>query len=95
MIDDSDNISKSNLIVFKNSLKDLGALSGGITQLFSKLSPREIEICSLIKIGETSKEIAKALKISAATVQKHREAIRRKLGLTNRDVNLPSYLKNL
>jgi len=95
MIDDPGNISKSNLTVLKNSLKDLGALSGGIVRLYSKLSAREIEVCNMIKIGWTSKEIARTLQISVATVQKHRETVRRKLGLTNKDVNLLTYLKNL
>lgn len=95
MMGESSGIKQSDLLILNNSLKDLATLSGGITQLYSKLSPREIEICNLIKMGSTSKEIAKSLKISAATVQKHRELIRRKLGLTNKDVNLPSYLKNL
>ena len=95
MIDDSGNISKSSLFILKNNLKDLGALSGGITQLYSRLSTREVEICNLIKMDWTSKEIANRLKISVATVHKHRETIRRKLDLTNNEVNLQSYLKNL
>jgi len=95
IIESPEKISRSNLIVLSNSLKDLSTISGGITQLYSKLSPREIEVCNLIKLGNTSKEIAETLNISPATVQKHREQIRRKLGLTNKDVNLPSHLKNL
>ncbi len=61
---------------------------------FSKLSPRELEVCRLIKNGMTSKEIASALGISPMTVHKHRELIRRKLGLVNNGMNLNSYLKS-
>jgi len=69
------------------------ASSAGTRHIFSKLSPREIEICNIIKTGTSSKELAKTLNISLATVQKHRESIRRKLGLTNKSVNLATYLK--
>ncbi|HDS00657.1 MAG TPA: PAS domain S-box protein [candidate division Zixibacteria bacterium] len=61
---------------------------------FAKLSPRELEVCRLIKNGMTSKEIAQALGISPMTVHKHRELIRKKLGLVNNGMNLNSYLKN-
>jgi len=60
-----------------------------------KLSPRETEICRMIKNGLASKEIAETLGISLTTVHKHRELIRRKLGLSNVDVNLASYLQSL
>ncbi len=60
-----------------------------------KLTPREIEICTMIKHGLTSKEISRALHISSLTVSKHRELIRRKLDLTNQDANLASFLQNL
>ena len=66
-----------------------------IKNQFSKLSPRELEVCRLIKNGLTSKEIAESLNLSPATVQKHRELIRRKLGLVNDGVNLQSFLKSM
>jgi PAS domain S-box-containing protein len=93
--ENSGNVNKSDLTLLEKSLKDLGALSRGAAQLYSKLSTREIEICNLIKMDSTSKEIANSLNISIATVHKHREAIRRKLGLTNKEYNLRSYLKTL
>ena len=60
-----------------------------------KLTPRETEICRLIKNSLTSKQIAETLRISLATVHKHRELIRRKLGLANVDANLTSYLQSM
>lgn len=60
-----------------------------------KLTPRETEICHLIKNSFTSKQIAETLNISLATVHKHRELIRRKLGLANVDSNLTSYLQSM
>jgi len=79
----------------KSSLQNLAGGAGGSIKAFHRLSPRETEICNLLKAGSTNKEIAEALGISASTVQKHREIIRRKLQLTNRRINLITYLKNL
>lgn len=62
---------------------------------FTKLSPRELEVCRLIKNGMTSKEIAEALKVSLLTVHKYRELIRKKLNLVNDDTNLQTYLQSL
>lgn len=60
-----------------------------------KLTPREIEICNMIKTGLAGKDIARLLNISSLTVTKHRINIRRKLGLTNSDKNLTSVIKAL
>jgi DNA-binding CsgD family transcriptional regulator len=60
-----------------------------------RLSPVELLICNMIKHGLSSKEIATMRGISPATVNRHRESIRRKLNLTNRGVNLVSYLNNI
>ena len=81
--------------VLKNGLEELSNTSGGILHAYSKLTPREIEICNLIKNGASSKEIANSLSISMLTVNKHRERIRKKLVISNKNVNLTSYLKRL
>lgn len=64
----------------------------GNQEVLTKLSPVELLICNMIKHGLTSKEIANIRGISPATVNRHRESIRNKLGLMNRKVNLVSYL---
>lgn len=61
---------------------------------YSKLSPRELEICNLIKNELSSKQIADALNISIQTVNGRRKDIRKKLGLTNKRINLSVYLKS-
>ncbi len=61
---------------------------------FAKLTPRERDICERIKSGLTSKQIASALNIDVLTVHKHRDAIRRKLQLKHKDLNLTSYLRS-
>ncbi len=56
------------------------------------LSPVELQISNMIKHGLSTKNIAQLRGISPATVNRHRESIRRKLGITNSKVNLTSYL---
>ena len=62
---------------------------------YTKLSPRELEVCRLIKNGMTSKEIAEMLNLSLLTVYKYRELIRKKLSLVKDGTNLRTYLKSL
>ncbi len=58
------------------------------------LSPRELEVCALIKQGMQSKEIAAALTVSVRTVDKLRQRIRRKVGIANDDIDLGKYLRS-
>ena len=67
----------------------------GSQEVIGKLSPVELQICNMIKNGLSTKEIASIRGISPATVNRHRESIRRKLDLTNRKINLISYLNNI
>ncbi|MBD3403446.1 PAS domain-containing protein [candidate division GN15 bacterium] len=62
---------------------------------YSALSPREVEICSLIKSGLSCKDIASTLNTSVNTVLKHRQRIRKKLGISNEQINLATYLKTI
>ncbi|MCQ9206258.1 MAG: helix-turn-helix transcriptional regulator, partial [Omnitrophica bacterium] len=66
-----------------------------ITDRKIKLTPREIEICNMIKCGLTSKEISNILNISYQTIEQHRKHIRSKLEISNKNVNLTSYLQSL
>ena len=66
-------------------------ISGGDIQL----TPREIEICDLIRNGFTSKEIAELLRIAFNTVEAHRTHIRKKLGLANKKLNLTTFLNTI
>ena len=86
-------VNQTYLNILKSGLPDLIQASGASIHMYSKLSPREREICNMIKNGASSKEIAAALNISLATVRKHREFIRRKLGISHKDINLTNYLK--
>ena len=48
------------------------------------LSPREVEVLSLIALGHTNSEIASSLFLSVRTVESHRAHIQQKIGLTTR-----------
>jgi PAS domain S-box-containing protein len=87
-------ISENHYVILERGLDDLSTGSGGTTRLYSKLSPREAEVCDLIHGGHTSQEIADTLCISLPTVKKHRENIRRKLKLTGGGSNLTSFLRS-
>ena len=58
------------------------------------LTPREMDICDMIKAGQSSKEIADSLNISPQTVHKHRESIRRTLQIVNKEITLSAYLRS-
>ena len=89
-------LSETDVAVLENDLKRV--IEEDIDQTEStlaRLTPREMDICELIKKGMSSKEIADELGLSAQTVHKHRQVIRRKLQLNNRDINLATFLRSL
>lgn len=63
-----------------------------ITDVHLRLSPREIEICNMIKSGFTNKEISGLLNIAYKTAERHRNNIRKKVGIVNEDINLTTFL---
>jgi two-component system, NarL family, nitrate/nitrite response regulator NarL len=50
----------------------------------SVLSPRELEVASLVARGLSNKQFARSLGITESTVKIHLNSIFRKLGATNR-----------
>ena len=84
------------LELIKKSLEDIITPFGdGNNDVVSKLSPVEFQICNMIKYGLPTKKIARIRRISPSTVNRHRESIRRKLGITNSKLNLISYLNSI
>ena len=77
-------------------LEDITSSFGtAITSKHLKLTPREIEVCNMVEKGFTNKEIANFLNLTIQSVEEYRKHIRKKLGLTNKKVNLTSYLRNI
>ncbi|MEN6319713.1 MAG: PAS domain S-box protein [Syntrophaceae bacterium] len=66
-----------------------------LTSKYLSLTPREIQVATLIKEGKTTKDITEVINISATAVDFHRKNIRLKLGIKNTKANLRSYLLTL
>ena len=82
--------------LLEDNIKNLTSNFGGkLSGSLIKMSPKEIEICNLIKNGFDSKEISSFLSISNKTVDTHRRNIRLKLGLAGKKINLTSYLNSI
>jgi PAS domain S-box-containing protein len=81
--------------LMEQGLEEITASFGKeIAQKKYHLTPREIEICHMIKNGMTGKDIARLLNLSFLTVEMHRKNIRRKLGVANKKVNLRTLLQD-
>ena len=79
--------------LLKKSLNDMTSMfNRTLRHRISLLSPRQLEICGMIKCGIKNKEISETIGISIRTVETHRNAIRRKLGIAGNDSNLITYL---
>ncbi|MBM4148625.1 MAG: helix-turn-helix transcriptional regulator [Lentisphaerae bacterium] len=77
----------------ENLLQIAAPFAGRLAAEFSSLTPTEIAVCNMIRGGIGTKEIARLRGVSPATVSRHREHIRRKLGLAGQRVNLVSFLQ--
>jgi len=62
---------------------------------YENFTPKEIQIADLMKKGKTTKEISQILNLSPRTIDIHRYNIRRKLNISNKKINLQSYLLSL
>lgn len=67
---------------------------GRLTQLYPDLSPNEIRLAVLIRLGISSKEIATLMNISPKSVEINRYRLRKKLGL-DRGANLTHFIINI
>lgn len=75
------------------SADGLNAQTDASANLLLKLTPREIEVCRLIRMGAGTQQVAELLNTSFDTIQTHRKNIRRKLALKGRRVSLSSFLQ--
>jgi len=91
-----ENGGQHHLLMLRSCLADLTSpFVANLDRRFSQLTPREVEICNMIRTGFSSKEIAATLKTSAQTVLKQRKIIRRKLGIAKKKTNLASFLNSM
>ncbi len=80
----------------EDNLRDI--TSSFVTRLTSEfigLTPMEIQVATYVKQGKATKEIADILCLAPDTVNVHRKKVRKKLGLSNKSVNLRTFLSSL
>ncbi|MBN2106528.1 MAG: helix-turn-helix transcriptional regulator [Deltaproteobacteria bacterium] len=88
------------------ALVSLGTLSENLAQITKpllmgkslghlKLTSSELKIASLIKQQKSTRDIAVMTGLSPRTIERHRDNIRKKLGLSNKGINLTTYLLSL
>jgi DNA-binding NarL/FixJ family response regulator len=85
---------RSFVTLLRHNLQEIA--SPFLTQMcrdYVELTPVELAISTMIRNGLSTKEIAQLRAVSPATVRRHRENIRRKLKLTNRKLNLVTFLQ--
>jgi PAS domain S-box-containing protein len=84
------------LSIIKSNLLDLvSPFANRLSSKLLNLTRKEIQIADLIKKEKTSKEIGTLMNLSLHAISFHRNNIRKKLGLVNKDINLISYLQSL
>jgi PAS domain S-box-containing protein len=81
------------LLLLEDSLEDItSSITHHLSDQYTALSPRELQICNMIKQGLSSKETAALLNISEETIRSQRKNIRKKLGISGQKINLSSFL---
>lgn len=91
-----DNVSNKQIDLLCHYISGLtSSFVSKITKKSMNLTPREIEICNIVKGGLLNKDISRLLNISLETVEGHRKSIRKKLGLKGKKVNLVVFLQQL
>ena len=90
-----DEESKTYVNIIQSNLEEIIApISDTLSSKLIGLTPSEIQVANLIKQGMTSKEIASMLHVSPKAVSFHRGNIRKKLGISNKKINLYTYLQS-
>jgi len=91
-----DKSKRKYLDILKTNLEEITSpFTSQVLGHLRALTPTEVNICNMIRNGMRTKEIAQLRGVSTATINRHREHIRRKLNITNRQINLASYLQSL
>lgn len=79
-------------VIESNLMDILSTFPRRLSARHLKLTPMEIRVANLVKMGRTNKEIASLAGLSLRTVEGHRNSIRQKTGLTGKKINLRTFL---
>ena len=66
-----------------------------VLRRFTALSPTEAQVVNHIRNGKSSKDIARVMGLAKPTVDSHRNSIRKKLGLKNKNEQLKYFLQTI
>ncbi|BBO83003.1 LuxR C-terminal-related transcriptional regulator [Desulfosarcina ovata] len=82
--------------IINTNLSDIvSRISTTVISKYINFTPAEIRVADFIREGKNTKEIAELLGVSPSSVKWHRKNIRKKLELTNKALNLYTYLNSL
>jgi len=84
----------ADLDVLETNLNSLFSGSNNHHEIINILTDQEMRVAALIKRGLTNHKISNLMYISEHTVKTHRKNIRKKLKISNTNINLSSYLKS-
>ncbi|HOM30077.1 MAG TPA: PAS domain S-box protein [Deltaproteobacteria bacterium] len=88
--------SRTYLDAAQANIEDLfGSNMGGLERLSFRLTPMELRVAELVRLGKSTKEIASALGVSTHAVSFHRGNIRKKCGIAREGGSLYLYLRSL
>jgi PAS domain S-box-containing protein len=84
------------LEILESNLDEIvSPLSRTLSYDYLGFTPTEIKVATMVKQGKQAREIARLLGISTRTVEGYRYAIRNRLGIKGRKVNLRTYLLSI
>lgn len=88
-----DDIQKDCLDMMESTLNEIvSPFLQNLPLAFLRLTPSEIQVANLVKHGKTTKDIAQILNLSGKTIEFYRKRIRKKVGITNKQINLRTFL---
>ena len=86
-------LSDNNWNAFKTSFEAMyGSFFDNLLKKYPALTPRELQLCALIRLNLSIKEMSNILGISKDSIKTARYRIRKKLGINDSDTNLTSFL---
>jgi PAS domain S-box-containing protein len=82
-------------VVESNLCDIISPFAQRLSSKYQGLTPTEIRVANLVKDGKGTKEIAGFMHLSARTVERHRQNIRKKLEIANTKANLRTTLSSI
>lgn len=79
--------------ILRSNITELTSpFSSNFSTKLVRLTPAEIQVANLVKLGKRTKEIASIMHLAPGTISIHRKNIRKKLELTHQKTNLQTML---